>query len=113
PDIQDVVVHGRGNDPHPPSNSPFDPDVSGEVMLDVQVAGSVAPKAKLVMYFTDFTLQGWVDVISRVVTDTAHNPSVLSISYGNPEKDPRSAWTTAAIRVVSRAFERAAAIGLT
>jgi kumamolisin len=113
PTIQDVVVHGQGNDPHPPSNNPNDPDVSGEVMLDIQVAGSVAPGAKLVMYFTEFTLQGWVDVISRVVTDATNNPSVLSISYGNPEVDPRSAWTTAAIKVVNRAFQRAAAVGLT
>jgi kumamolisin len=113
PSIQDVVVHGQGNDPHPPSNDPNDQDSSGEVMLDIQVAGSVAPGAHLVMYFTEFTQGGWVDVISRVVTDATNSPSVLSISYGNPEVDPRSAWTTAAIKVVNRAFERAAATGLT
>ncbi|HEX4610706.1 MAG TPA: S53 family peptidase [Urbifossiella sp.] len=113
PDIHDVVVHGQGNDPHPPSNDPNDGDVSGEVMLDIQVAGSVAPGAKLVMYFTEFTLQGWVDVISRVVTDAANGPSVLSISYGNPEVDPRSAFTTASIKVINRAFQRAAAVGIT
>jgi kumamolisin len=113
PSIQDVVVHGQGNDPHPPSGDPNDPDASGEVMLDIQVAGSVAPGAKLVMYFTEFTQGGWVDVISRVVTDATNSPTVLSISYGNPEVDPRSAWTTAAIKVVNRAFERAAATGLT
>src|SRR5262249_33655626 len=113
PTIQNVIVHGRGNDPHPPSNDPNDPDVSGEVMLDIQVAGSVAPGAKLVMYFTEFTQQGWVDAITRVVSDQTNNPSVVSISYGNPEDDPRSAWTRAAIKVVNRAFEAAAAKGIT
>jgi kumamolisin len=113
PTIQNVVVHGRGNDPHPPSNDPNDPDVSGEVMLDIQVAGSVAPGAKLVMYFTEFTQQGWVDAITRVVSDQTNNPSVVSISYGNPEDDARSAWTKAAIKVVNRAFEAAAAKGIT
>jgi kumamolisin len=67
----------------------------------------------LVMYFTEFTQSGWVDAISRVVTDNVNNPAVLSISYGNPEDDPRSAWTTSAINVVERAFQRAAATGLT
>jgi kumamolisin len=113
PTIQNVVVHGRGNDPHPPSNDPNDPDVSGEVMLDIQVAGSVAPGAKLVMYFTEFTQQGWVDAITRVVSDQTNNPSVVSISYGNPEDDARSAWTKAAIKVVNRAYEAAAAKGIT
>src|SRR5262249_36619976 len=41
PTIRNVVVHGRGNDPHDPT--PFNQnDSSGEVMLDVQVAGSLA-----------------------------------------------------------------------
>lgn len=113
PEIQDVVVHGKGNNPHPPSNDPNNPDSSGEVMLDIQVAGSVAPGARLVMYFTSFTEQGWVDAITRVASDVANKPSVLSISYGNPEADPRSAWTPAGIKVVNGAFQKAAALGLT
>ncbi|HTO89825.1 MAG TPA: S53 family peptidase [Candidatus Sulfotelmatobacter sp.] len=112
PQITAVVVHGRGNDPHfGPSVS--EDDVTDEVMLDLQVAGAAAPGAKLVMYFSEFTQQGWVDAITRFVHDREHHPSVVSISYGNPEKDGRSAWTDSAIRVVNAAFEAAAAKGIT
>jgi kumamolisin len=111
PALTDVVVHGPGNqpgDPHDPS------DVSGEVMLDIQVAGGVAPRARIVMYFTEFTEQGWVDAIVTAVTDADNKPSVLSISYGNPEDAQGvSLWTTAAIRQVNDAFHRAALSGIT
>jgi kumamolisin len=112
PDISDVVVHGQGNDPG--SDDGSDPwDTSGEVMLDVQMVGGCAPKAKIIMYFTQFTEQGWVDAINAIITDTANRPTVISVSYGNPEDDPRSAWTAAAIQKVNEAFRAAAARGIT
>jgi kumamolisin len=112
PSLTDVVVHGRGNDPG--DDSGRDPtDSSGEVMLDIQMAGGCAPGAKLVVYFSEFTEQGWVDVVQTVITDNVNRPSVLSISYGNPEDDPRSAWTLMAIRKVDEAFAAAAARGIT
>jgi kumamolisin len=110
PDIVDVVVHGPGNKPDPQIPS----DTSGEVMLDIQVAGSCAPGAKLVVYFTEFTEQGWVDAIIAAVHDTQNNPSVLSISYGNAEDaGERSLWTGAAVAKVDEAFRLAAYRGLT
>lgn len=114
PEITDVVVHGPGNDPG--SDSPEAEaagDSTGEIMLDIQVAGSVAPGAKLAMYFTEFTEQGWVDALNTIITDTQNNPSVISISYGNPEDDPRSAWTVGAILKVTDALRAAAARGFT
>jgi kumamolisin len=111
PDITDVVVHGPGNDPGDGSDGN---DSSGEVYLDLCMAGALAPGAKIVMYFTEFTEQGWVDAVHAAVSDTASNLNVLSVSYGNPERDPgRSAWTGAAVRRVNRAFQIAAATGLT
>jgi kumamolisin len=111
PDITDVVVHGQGNDPGTDDGTdPF--DTSGEVMLDVQMVGGCAPKAEIIMYFTQFTEQGWVDAINAIVTDPKP-PTVISVSYGNPEDDPRSAWTAAAIGKVNEAFQLAAARGIT
>jgi kumamolisin len=110
PALADVVVQGPGNQPGDGTN-PF--DVSGEVYLDLCIVGSLAPGAKIVVYFTQFTEQGWVEAISRAATDTANNPSVISISYGNPEDDPRGAWTKMAIKQVNDAFEAAAAAGRT
>lgn len=113
PSITDVVVHGQGNVPGPddPNQDPY--DSTGEIMLDIQMVGSVAPKAKIVMYFTAFTEQGWVDAIHAAITDTKNNPKVISISYGNPEDDPQGAWTQAAITQVDMAFSAAAAKGIT
>jgi kumamolisin len=110
PTLTDVVVQGPGNTPGRGTN-PY--DVSGEVYLDLCIVGSLAPGAKIAVYFTEFTEQGWVDAISQAATDTVNDPSVISISYGNPESDAGSAWTTMAINQVNQAFEVAASAGRT
>jgi len=109
PALTDVVVQGPGNQPGDGTN-PY--DVSGEVYLDLCIAGSLAPGAKIAVYFTQLTEQGWVEAIRRAVTDTVNNPSVISISYGGPEDDPGT-WTKMAIKQVNDAFEAAAAAGRT
>jgi kumamolisin len=109
PSLTDVVVQGPGNQPGDGTN-PY--DVSGEVYLDLCIAGSLAPGANIALYFTQLTEQGWVEAISRAVTDTVNNPSVISISYGGPEDDPGT-WTKMAIKQVNDAFEAAAAAGRT
>jgi kumamolisin len=109
PAIQDVVVQGPGNDPGPDSEaSEKNGDSTGEVMLDMCVVGSVAPGAKIFMYFTEFTTQGWLDALSEAITD-ANDVSVISISYGNPEDDPDGAWTAMGVKQVNDAFEAAIA----
>lgn len=109
PSIQDVVVHGPGNDPGPDTQaSARNGDSTGEVMLDMCVVGSVAPGAKIFMYFTEFTSQGWLDALSDAITDD-NDISVISISYGNPEDDPDGAWTAMGVKQVNDAFEAAIA----
>jgi kumamolisin len=111
PSITDVVVHGPGNQPGDGSQQT---DATGEVLLDICMAAGIAPKAKFVMYFTEFTEQGWVDCITSAVTAT-NAPSVISISYGNPEDGPAGdiLWTRQAITKVNEAFQRAALAGIT
>jgi kumamolisin len=117
PQIVDVVVHGPGNVPGDGTGD----DSSDEIMLDIQVVGATAPGAKLVVYFTEFTEQGWVDAIAAVITDTANKPSVLSCSYGNAETSSDSGninvrgslWTRSAIEQVNTSFEAAAHKNLT
>jgi kumamolisin len=106
----DVVIEGPGNDPGDGS----DPnDASGEVYLDLSIVGSLASGAKVAVYFTQFTEQGWVDAVNKAATDAVNDPSVISISYGNPENDPQGAWTQAGVDQVNKAFQAAAAAGRT
>jgi kumamolisin len=114
PAITDVVILGPGNDPGDDgATGEQRGDSSGEIMLDMQVVGGLAPAAQIVMYFTEFTEQGWTDAINSIVTDTVNHPTVVSCSYGNPEDVNGSAWTQMAIRRVDQAFAAAAAKGIT
>ncbi len=114
PNISTVVVQGPGNKPDP--NNPNDPnDASGEIMLDLTMVAATAPKAKIIVYFSEFTEQGWVNVINRIVQDK--EPTIISCSYGNPEtslsSDPHSIWSNGAIIHANEAFQMAALKGVT
>jgi kumamolisin len=56
-----------------------------ELALDLQVAGAVAPAAKLVVYFTDDSEQGLANAVLAAVHDNQHRPHVISISWGASE----------------------------
>ncbi len=81
----------------------------GEVMLDIEVSASVAPGAKIVVYFAPNTDQGFIDAVGSAVHDTTNNPSVISISWGGPE----SSWTAQAMTALDAACQSAAALGIT
>jgi kumamolisin len=99
-----VSVDGGSNDPG------VDTDADSEVMLDVEVAGSVAPGAHIVVYFTDGTSdRGFLDAITTAVHDQTHTPSVISISWGAPE----SGWTAQNLTAFDQAFADAAQLGVT
>lgn len=81
----------------------------GEVALDIEVAGALAPHARIVVYFAPNTDRGFLDAITRAVHDTKNNPSVISISWGGPEAN----WTRQAMHAMDHAFQSAAALGIT
>jgi kumamolisin len=92
------------------ANSPGDPSgADGEVELDIQVAGAVAPGAKIAVYFAPNSDQGFVDAITTAVHDTANRPSTLSISWGGPE----SSWSQSSMTALDNACQSAAALGVT
>jgi kumamolisin len=97
------VDHGR-NHATGDANGP-----DGEVMLDIEVVGAVAPAAKIVVYFAPNTDAGFLDAITTAVHDTTHRPSVISISWGGPE----ASWTQQAMTSFDNAFQAAAAMGIT
>ncbi len=105
PKVTAVSVGGVGNQPGK------DQDSDAEVLLDIEIAASLAPGAKIVVYFAPFTEQGWVDVVTAAIHDTQNRPSVLSISWGFTEG--QDIWTPQAINTVNQAFQAAALQGIT
>ena len=104
PAVNAVSVDGARN---APTGDPNGPD--GEVLLDIEVAGAVAPEARIVVYFAPNTDKGFLDAIASAIHDHARTPSVISISWGGPE----SAWTKQALHAYDQAFQDAAALGVT
>jgi kumamolisin len=98
-----VSVDGGANAPTNPSGA------DGEVALDIEVAGAIAPGAKIAVYFATNTDQGFVDAITTAVHDTTNNPSVISISWGGPE----SGWPQSSLTAMDDACQSAGAIGVT
>ena len=91
-------------------NAPSTPDsADGEVALDIEVAGAVAPGAKIVVYFAPNTDKGFLDAISTALHDKVNKPSVISISWGASE----SQWTQQALQNYNETFMSAAALGVT
>jgi kumamolisin len=90
-----------------PTGSPNGPD--GEVMLDIEVVGAIAPRAKIVVYFAPNTDAGFLDAVTTAIHDTTNAPSVLSISWGGPE----STWTAQALSAMDSALQAAAMMGIT
>ena len=80
----------------------------GEVVLDIEVAGAVAPGARLVVYFAPNTDQGFLDAINAAIHDRSRKPSVLSISWGAAESE----WTPQAMDAFNAAFHDAALLGI-
>lgn len=104
PTVEAVSV---GNGSNNPTGDPNGPD--GEVMLDIEVCGAIAPGAKIVAYFAENTDAGFLNAITTAVHDSTNNPSVVSISWGGPE----SSWTQQAMTSMDDAFQAAVAMGVT
>jgi kumamolisin len=107
PRICAVGVAGAQNEPSGPEAG----ESNGEVALDIEVLGAIAPDATIVVYFAPFTERGWVDAITTAIHSTEHPPDVISISWGFTEGE--QIWTTAALEVVNGALKEAAALNVT
>ena len=80
----------------------------GEVLLDIEVLGALAPKAVQNVYFGPNTDQGFIDAISTAVHATP-TPTAISISWGQSEDQ----WTAQSRTAMDQAFADAAALGVT
>jgi kumamolisin len=104
PTVTAVSVDGASNQPTGDSGGP-----DAEVMLDIEVSGTVAPGANIAVYFAPNTDSGFLDAINQAVNDKTNNPSVISISWGGPE----STWTSQSLQSYNSALQAASAVGVT
>ena len=103
PTVTAVGVDGADNQP---GQDPSGAD--GEVLLDIEVVGALAPAAQLLVYFGPNTDAGFLDAVSTAAhADPA--PAAVSISWGQSEDE----WTQQARDAMDQAFADACALGVT
>lgn len=95
----DGGTNGGGTDPG---------GADAEVLLDIEVAGALAPKASVVVYFAPNTDAGFHDALSTAV-HADPTPTAVSISWGAPEDQ----WTGQARAALDQACADGAALGVT
>jgi kumamolisin len=103
PSVSAVSVDGASN---VPDQDPQGAD--GEVLLDIEVVGAVAPGAPQLVYFAPNTDQGFLDAVSDAV-HAEPTPAAVSISWGGPE----SSWTAQAMMALDAAIADGVALGVT
>jgi kumamolisin len=99
PEIVEVAVAGAKHDRR-------DADASGQVLADIQVVGSIVPKAQLRVYFAPPSQEGWTTVLQQLVDDGV---GVALINWGGPERQ----WDLGELRVVDAALQAATEKGVT
>ena len=104
PTVIPVSVDGGKN---APTNAK---SADGEVLLDIEVVGAVAPGAKIVVYFAPNTSQGYQDALTMAIHDKTNQPSVITTSWGGSAE---STWTAQAMTAFDSAAQDAAALGVT
>ncbi len=101
PEVLAVGVDGVQNAPTGDASGP-----DGEVLLDIEVVGALAPKSQIKVYFAPNTDAGFLNAITQAVHDTPA-PTAISTSWGQSEDQ----WTQQARTAMDAAFADAAAVG--
>ncbi|WP_427018779.1 S53 family peptidase [Pseudarthrobacter sp. P1] len=100
--VEAVGVDGAAN---APEGDPGGAD--GEVLLDIEVAGALAPGARIVVYFAPNTDAGFLNALSTAAHATP-TPAAISISWGQSE----DGWTPQALAAMDEALADAALLGV-
>jgi len=103
PSVTAVGVDGASN---VPGQDPQGAD--GEVLLDIEVLGAVAPGAVQLVYFAPNTDRGFIDAITAAV-HAQPTPVAVSISWGGPE----NSWTGQSMTALDQAIADGVALGVT
>lgn len=103
PNVRALSVDGGINNPTNPSSA------DGEVMLDIEVLGSVATGAAIDVYFAPNTDRGFIDAVSEASAPTGPMPDAISISWGGPEPT----WSASSLNLMQSIIADATARGIT
>ncbi len=103
PTVTAVPVDGADNQPGQDPNG-----ADGEVLLDIEVAGALAPGAQILVYFAPNTDAGFLDAVAAAA-HAGPAPAAISISWGQSEDD----WTQQARTAFDDALADAATLGVT
>jgi len=106
PNIVDVPVDGVTNSGRS----------DGETGLDITVAGAIAPKATIVVYFAGGQTQNIIHALQAMIhpTPAAPVPTIISISYGwGPDDIGADAFSDSEFLQISSLFEDAASNKIT
>ncbi|HWE85818.1 MAG TPA: S53 family peptidase [Terracidiphilus sp.] len=103
PTVKSVAVDHANNRPTTVHSA------DGEVMLDIEVAGAVAPGVKIAVYFAPNTERGFQDALSTAIHDELNRPSAISISWGSAEIN----WTSQSIQNFTQVAQEAGLLGIT
>ncbi|GIL30608.1 S53 family peptidase [Actinocatenispora comari] len=101
-----VTAAGVDGGQNRPGGDPSGAD--GEVLLDIEVVGGLAPGAHQIVYFAPNTDQGFLDAVSTAI-HADPTPVAVSISWGASEDQ----WTEQARTSFDQALADAAALGVT
>jgi kumamolisin len=92
------------------TNAPGDPNgADGEVQLDIEVAGAIAPAANIAVYFGPNQGSGFQDAIAAAVADQTNSPGIMSISWGGPE----NSYAQQDLDAINQTLAKAVALGIT
>ena len=80
-----------------------------EATMDIEIVAALTPGAHIVVYFATPDEQGIYNAITRAIHDEQNRPSVLSISFGEPE----IALSDAYIHAIDKALLAASHLGIT
>jgi kumamolisin len=83
----------------------------GEVMLDIEVVAGVCPKSTIVVYFADWSEQGWITALDAATQDKENDLGVISGSWGYAED--ADIWTQQAMTQVNESMKDTAYLGIT
>ncbi|MCU1481914.1 MAG: peptidase [Subtercola sp.] len=103
PAVRAVGVDGAANTPEHNAQG-----ADGEVLLDIEVVGALAPKASILVYFAPNTDAGFLDAVATAA-HAKPTPAAISISWGQSEDQ----WTAQARTALDDALHDAAALGVT